>query len=72
MLALEMKGEKIELALGEALFPFSELARSLDHKKARLKAVPGILKYDELPMIQECVRVSITVFRRLVLPSVEC
>jgi hypothetical protein len=62
MLALEMKGEKIELALGEALFPFSELARSLDHKKARLKAVPGILKYNELPKIQECVRVSIYFF----------
>jgi hypothetical protein len=59
MLALEKKGEEIELALGEALFPFSELARTLDHKKARLKVVPGVVTYDELPTIQECVRVSL-------------
>lgn len=58
MLALEMELEKIELKLGEALFPFSELARTLDHKRARLKVVPGVVDYDELPGLQECVRVS--------------
>ena len=58
LLSLEMEGEKIELALGEAIFPFSELARSLDHKRARLKVVPGVVDRDELPALQECVRVS--------------
>ena len=59
MLALERECEEMELALGEALFPFSELARSLDHKKARLKVVPGVVDYDELPTLQENVRVSV-------------
>lgn len=58
MLALEMELEQVELKLGEALFPFSELARTLDHKRARLKTVPKIVDHDELPSLQECVRVS--------------
>lgn len=58
MLALEMELEQVELKLGEALFPFSELARTLDHKRARLKTVPKIVDHDELPALQECVRVS--------------
>ncbi|KAL3941677.1 MAG: hypothetical protein SGARI_000519 [Bacillariaceae sp.] len=56
MLALERECEETELALGEALFPFSELARSLDHKRARLKTVRGVVDYDELPLLQEFVR----------------
>jgi hypothetical protein len=58
MLALERELEDTELKLGEALFPFSELARTLDHKRARLKVVTGVVDYDELPALQECVRVS--------------
>jgi hypothetical protein len=60
MLALERELENTELKLGEALFPFSELARTLDHKRATLKVVPGLVDYDELPALQECVRVRIT------------
>ena len=55
--ALEREAEQLELDMGQTLFPFSELARSLDHKKARLKVVPGILEEDELPALQETVRV---------------
>jgi hypothetical protein len=58
MLALERECEELELALGEALFPFSELARSLDHRRARLKVVREVVEYDELPTLQEQVRVS--------------
>ncbi|KAG7339245.1 hypothetical protein IV203_002127 [Nitzschia inconspicua] len=56
MLALERELEQIELQLGEALFPFSEFARTLDHKRARLKVVPKLVDRDELPALQECVR----------------
>jgi len=56
LLALERECEQIELDMGEALFPFSELARCLDHKKARLKVVPGVVTASELPSLQETVR----------------
>lgn len=58
LLALEKECEKIELDMGQALFPFSELARSLDHKKARLKVVSGIVDQDELSSLQETVMVG--------------
>eukprot|EP00980_Cylindrotheca_fusiformis_P000602 scaffold154_cov129-Cylindrotheca_fusiformis.AAC.19 len=56
LFALEKECEEIELEMGEALFPFSELARTLDHKKARLKVVPGTVEEDELAGLQETVR----------------
>lgn len=56
MLALEKYIEQFELDLGKALFPFSELARTLDHKKARIKAVPGVVEDDEVADLQETVR----------------
>ena len=56
MFALEREAEQLELDMGQAIFPFSELARSLDHKKARLKVVPGILEEQDLPALQETVR----------------
>jgi hypothetical protein len=59
LFALEKECEQIELDMGEALFPFSELARTLDHKKARLKVVPGVVEEDELAGLQETVRVRI-------------
>ena len=59
LLALERECEQIELDMGEALFPFSELARCLDHKKARLKVVPGVVTASELPNLQETVRVRL-------------
>jgi hypothetical protein len=58
LFALEKECEQIELDMGQALFPFSELARSLDHKKARLKVVPGVVEEDELAGLQETVRVG--------------
>ena len=58
ILTLEMKGEQLEIALGEALYPFSELARSLDQKRAGLRVVPDIVHEGELPALQETVRVS--------------
>jgi hypothetical protein len=57
LLALEKECEQLELDMGQALFPFSEMARSLDHKKARLKAVPGVVKEQDLAGLQEAVRV---------------
>jgi hypothetical protein len=57
LLALEKECEQLELDMGQALFPFSEMARSLDHKKARLKAVPGVVKDQDLAGLQEAVRV---------------
>jgi len=56
MLALEKDMETFELDLGKALFPFSELARALDHKKARIRAVPGVVEEDEVAELQETVR----------------
>mmetsp|Transcript_37669 Transcript_37669/g.91622 ORF Transcript_37669/g.91622 Transcript_37669/m.91622 type:complete len:720 (+) Transcript_37669:1-2160(+) len=56
MLTLEMEGEKLEVALGEALHPFSELARSLDQKRACLRVVPDVVEARELPALQETVR----------------
>ena len=43
--------------MGVAIYPFSELARSLDHKRARLKVVPGVVESDMLPILQETLRV---------------
>jgi hypothetical protein len=57
MLALEMEIEKLELALGEAIFPFSELSRTLDHKRAKLKVIPGVVDDEDLSTLQEFVRV---------------
>lgn len=59
LFALEKECEEIELDMGQALFPFSELARTLDHKKARLKVVPGAVEEDKLAALQETVRVSL-------------
>mmetsp|Transcript_7998 Transcript_7998/g.21636 ORF Transcript_7998/g.21636 Transcript_7998/m.21636 type:complete len:276 (-) Transcript_7998:312-1139(-) len=42
--------------MGRALFPFSELGRVLDHKRARIKAVTGIIEPEEVPLLQETVR----------------
>jgi hypothetical protein len=72
MLALEMELEKVELNLGEALFPFSELARILDHKRARLKVVPKVVDQEDLPALQEFVRVSFSLIPRRLLNAIDC
>eukprot|EP00536_Pseudo-nitzschia_multiseries_P012652 jgi/Psemu1/209371/e_gw1.497.49.1 len=56
LLALEMEAEKLELDMGKAFFPFTELARTLAHKKVYLEAVPRIVSVDELPVLRETVR----------------
>jgi hypothetical protein len=58
VLALEKKCEEMEIEMGRALFPFSELARSLDHKRARLKVVSGVVEEHEISRLKETVRVS--------------
>jgi hypothetical protein len=55
-LALEQKCEEYEMEMAKALFPFCELARTLDHKRARLKVMPGILSEDALLDLQETMR----------------
>jgi hypothetical protein len=59
MLTLEMEGEKLEVALGEALYPFSELARNLEQKRGGLRVVRGIVEPHDLPALQETLRVSV-------------
>jgi hypothetical protein len=58
LLSLEMEAEKLELDMGKALFPFSELARTIGHKRISLDYVIGIIELSELPSLRETVRVS--------------
>jgi hypothetical protein len=46
-LALEKAAADLEADLAKALFPFAELARFLDHKRARLRAVPRLAETPE-------------------------
>lgn len=50
----------MEVRMAEALFPFTELARIIEHKRGKLKAVPGKLKNDDAPELQEFLQVCIT------------
>jgi hypothetical protein len=59
-LSLEKECELMEVCMAEALFPFTELARIIDHKRGKLKAVPGKLKDDDAPELQELLQVCIT------------
>mmetsp|Transcript_25842 Transcript_25842/g.56661 ORF Transcript_25842/g.56661 Transcript_25842/m.56661 type:complete len:691 (-) Transcript_25842:188-2260(-) len=56
LLSLEMEAEKLELDMGKALFPFTELARTLAHKRVYLESVPGIVEVGELPVLRETIR----------------
>lgn len=58
LLALERESEQLEQDIGQALYPFSELARNLDQRKARLKVVPGVIEDDQLMDLQNTVGVS--------------
>jgi hypothetical protein len=55
-LAYEKECERLEVEMGKALFPFSELARFLDSKKAHVKVVSGKVRPQDLPVLQETVR----------------
>ena len=59
LLALEMEAEKLELDMGKALFPFTELSRLLSNKRIYLDEVKGVADLDELPSLRETVRVSV-------------
>ena len=60
LLALEMEAEKLELDMGKALFPFTELSRLLSNKRIYLDEVKGVEDLDELPSLRETVRVSVS------------
>jgi hypothetical protein len=55
-LALEQRCEEYEIEMAKQLYGFCELARFLDHRRARLKAIPGIVDEDALPEYQELLR----------------
>lgn len=57
LLALEREIEQLEQDIGQAIYPFSELARTLDHRKARVKAVSGVIQADQLGYLEDLVRV---------------
>ena len=59
LLSLEMEAEKLELDMGKALFPFTELSRLLSNKRIYLDEVTGVAHIDELPSLRETVRVSL-------------
>eukprot|EP00934_Nitzschia_sp_Nitz4_P004832 Nitzschia sp. Nitz4//scaffold21_size171442//73956//75951//NITZ4_002163-RA/size171442-augustus-gene-0.202-mRNA-1//-1//CDS//3329542417//4822//frame0 len=56
LLVLERECEKLEVDIAKAIYPFAELARALEQKKARVKPVPGIVKDVDVPALQEAVR----------------
>jgi hypothetical protein len=58
LLALEREIEQLEENIGHVLYPFSELARNLDQRKARVKAVSGVIEQDELHDLENALRVS--------------
>lgn len=55
-LALEEQLEGLETNMAQAIYGFTELARFLDHKRARLKAVSRILDEDDLRALQNLIR----------------
>ena len=59
LLSLEMEAEKLELDMGKALFPFTELSRILTNKRVYLEVVPGVTDVDDLPSLRETIRVSL-------------
>ena len=64
-LALERDCERFEMEMARALVPFSELARFLDSKKAHIKVVSGKVRAQDVPVLQETLRVSFAVVLKL-------
>mmetsp|Transcript_32493 Transcript_32493/g.48111 ORF Transcript_32493/g.48111 Transcript_32493/m.48111 type:complete len:557 (+) Transcript_32493:157-1827(+) len=48
--------EGIEQKMAQGIFAFTEVARLIDCKKAKLKGLPGILEADELQLLQDLLR----------------
>lgn len=69
LLALEREIEQLEECIGHALYPFSELARTLDQRKARVRPVSGILEPYQVHDLENTLRVRFTFLPVLVKPS---
>lgn len=57
-MALETECEDMEISAARALFPFTEMGRILEHKRARLVVVPGLMDAEKVMELQELIRVS--------------
>lgn len=55
-LSLETACEDMEISAARALFPFTEMGRILEHKKARLVVVPGVIDDEKVVELQELLR----------------
>ena len=58
-LALERACEEVEIEMAKALFPFTEMARIIEHKKARLLVVTGLMDGTKVIELQDLLRVSL-------------
>lgn len=50
--------ERLEQKMAKGIFSFTELARVIDYKKARLQVVPGVVEQEDLQSLLELLRVS--------------
>eukprot|EP00562_Extubocellulus_spinifer_P022462 CAMPEP_0178629314 /NCGR_PEP_ID=MMETSP0698-20121128/9881_1 /TAXON_ID=265572 /ORGANISM="Extubocellulus spinifer, Strain CCMP396" /LENGTH=774 /DNA_ID=CAMNT_0020268607 /DNA_START=157 /DNA_END=2482 /DNA_ORIENTATION=- len=56
-LELERRIEEVEIGMARMLLPFTELARFLDTRRARLRAIPDVVTVEQLPALEELLRV---------------
>ena len=57
-LQIEKVMERLEQKMAKGIFGYTELARVIDNKKARLTAVPGVVQEKDLQPLQDLLRVS--------------
>jgi hypothetical protein len=57
-LQIEKVMERLEQKMAKGIFGYTELARVIDNKKARLTAVPGVVEEKDLQPLQDLLRVS--------------
>jgi len=55
-LELERRIEEVEIGMARMLLPFTELARFLDNRRARLRAIPDVVTVEQLPALEELLR----------------
>jgi len=55
-LQIEEVLEGLEEKMAQGIFIFTELARLLDYKKAKLKVISGILEDEEVPLLQDLLK----------------
>ncbi|CAB9530123.1 expressed unknown protein [Seminavis robusta] len=55
-LACERDAEGMEVEVAKALFPFTEMARILEHKRGRLVALPGVVSEEKVSELQGLLR----------------